>query len=61
MIRPKRLTWAHTLRPTFESRVLPVSEDVIFNGRLLVEDGRRPVTRCPSAIYSSVRRHFIAD
>jgi predicted nucleic acid-binding protein len=32
---------AHRLRPMFEQRVLPVSEDVMFKWRLLVEDGRR--------------------
>jgi toxin FitB len=31
----------HTLRPMFEQRVLPVSEDVMFKWRLLVEEGRR--------------------
>ena len=29
------------LRPMFESRVLPVSEDVMFKWRLLVEEGRK--------------------
>ena len=32
---------AHTLRPMFQERVLPVSEDVMFKWRLLVEEGRR--------------------
>ncbi len=32
---------AHTLRPMFEDRVLPVSEEVMFRWRLLVEDGRK--------------------
>jgi toxin FitB len=31
----------HKLRPMFESRVLPVGEDVIFKWRLLVEEGRK--------------------
>ena len=31
----------HTVRPMFDQRVLPVSEDVMFKWRLLVEDGRR--------------------
>lgn len=31
----------HKLRPMFEDRVLPVSEDVIFKWRLLVEEGRK--------------------
>jgi predicted nucleic acid-binding protein len=32
----------HRVRPMFEQRVLPVSEDVLFKWRLLVEDGRKP-------------------
>ena len=32
---------AHKLRPMFDQRVLPVSEDVMFKWRVLVEDGRR--------------------
>jgi toxin FitB len=32
---------AHTLRPMFEQRVLPVSEDVMLKWRLLVEEGRK--------------------
>lgn len=31
----------HKMRPMFEQRVLPVSEDVMFKWRLLVEDGRK--------------------
>ena len=31
----------HQLRPMFEGRVLPVSEDVMFKWRLLVEEGRK--------------------
>lgn len=31
----------HTVRPMFEQRVLPISEDVMFKGRLLVEAGRK--------------------
>ncbi len=31
----------HKVRPLFEQRVLPVSEDVIFKWRLLVEEGRK--------------------
>ena len=30
----------HKLRPMFEGRVLPVSEDIMFKWRVLVEDGR---------------------
>lgn len=31
----------HRVRPMFERRILPVSEDVILKWRLLVEDGRK--------------------
>jgi predicted nucleic acid-binding protein len=31
----------HRVRPMFEGRILPVSEDVMFKWRLLVEDGRK--------------------
>jgi toxin FitB len=32
---------AHEVRPMFEERVLPVSEDVMFKWRLMVEEGRK--------------------
>jgi len=32
---------AHKVRPMFEQRVLPLSEDVILKWRLLVEEGRK--------------------
>ena len=31
----------HRIRPMFEGRIIPVSEDVMFKWRLLVEDGRK--------------------
>ena len=31
----------HKVRPMFEQRVLPVTEEVMFKWRLLVEDGRK--------------------
>ena len=31
----------HKVRPMFDQRVLPVSEDVMFKWRILVEEGRR--------------------
>lgn len=31
----------HRVRPMFEQRVLPISEDIVVKWRLLVEDGRR--------------------
>ena len=32
---------AHTVRPMFDQRVLPVSEDVMFKWRLMAEEGRK--------------------
>jgi toxin FitB len=32
---------AHKVRPMFEQRILPVTEDIMLKWRLLVEDGRR--------------------
>ena len=32
---------AHKVRPMFDQRALPVSEDVMFKWRLLVEEGRK--------------------
>lgn len=32
---------AHKVRPMFEERVLPVTEDIMLKWRLLVEDGRK--------------------
>lgn len=35
-------TWlTHKVRPMFENRVLPVSEDVMLTWRLMVEEGRK--------------------
>ena len=31
----------HKVRPMFDNRALPVTEDIMFKWRLLVEDGRR--------------------
>lgn len=31
----------HTIRPMFNDRVLPVTEDIIFRWRALMEDGRK--------------------
>jgi predicted nucleic acid-binding protein len=31
----------HKLRPIFDSRALPVTEDIIFKWRLVVEEGRK--------------------
>jgi toxin FitB len=41
-LRVKLSDWlTHKIRPMFEQRVLPISEDVIFKWRLIVEDGRK--------------------
>lgn len=41
-LRSDLIDWlTHKVRPMFEQRVLPVSEDIIFKWRLLVEDGRK--------------------
>jgi toxin FitB len=32
---------AHKVRPMFEQRILPVTEDIMFKWRLLVDDGRK--------------------
>lgn len=40
----------HKVRPMFEQRALPVSEDVMFKWRLLGEDGRKA---CPRAARSA--------
>ena len=40
--RAELTNWLATdVRPLFEQRVLPVSEDVLFRWRLLVEEGRK--------------------
>ena len=32
---------AHKVRPMFEQRVIPITEDIMFKWRLLVEEGRK--------------------
>jgi toxin FitB len=40
--RAKLNDWlTHKVRPMFDQRVLPVTEDIMFKWRLLVEDGRK--------------------
>ena len=42
MRRSDLMDWlAHRIRPMFDGRVLPISEDVMLKWRLMVEDGRR--------------------
>lgn len=47
------------LRPMFEQRVLPVSEDVMFTWRLLVEEGRKAghTFSQPDLIIAATARH----
>jgi toxin FitB len=40
--RREMTAWlAHKVRPMFEQRILPVTEDIMFKWRLLVEEGRK--------------------
>ena len=40
--RAKLQEWlTHKVRPMFDQRILPVTEDIMFKWRLLVEDGRK--------------------
>ena len=40
--RAELTAWlTHKVRPMFEQRVLPISEDTMFKWRLLVEEGRK--------------------
>lgn len=32
---------AHKVRPMFEQRILPITEDIMFKWRILVEEGRK--------------------
>ena len=40
----------HTVRPMFEQRVLPITEDDMFRWRLMLEAGRRARHTFPSPI-----------
>lgn len=42
ILRADLINWlTHKVRPMFEQRILPVSEDIVLKWRLLVDDGRR--------------------
>jgi len=59
--RAKLNDWlAHKVRPMFEERVLPVSEDVMFKWRLLVEDGRKAAHTYsqPDLIIAATALHY---
>ncbi len=50
----------HKVRPMFEQRILPVSEDVLFKWRLLIEEGRRlghPFSQPDLLIASTALQH----
>ena len=49
----------HQVRPMFEQRVLPVSEDVLLKWRLLVEEGRKagPTYSQPSLFIAATALH----
>ena len=50
----------HKVRPLFEGRVLPISEDVMFKWRLLVEEGRksRHTFSQPDLIIAATGLHY---
>lgn len=49
----------HRVRPMFEQRVLPITEDVMFKWRLMVEDGRKAghTFSQPDLIIAATARH----
>jgi predicted nucleic acid-binding protein len=51
---------AHKLRPMFEQRVLPITEDVMLKWRLLVEEGRKidHTFSQPDFIIAATARHY---
>lgn len=51
---------AHKVRPMFEGRVLPVSEDVMLKWRILVEAGRKVghTLSQPDLILAATARHY---
>jgi toxin FitB len=51
---------AHSVRPMFEGRVLPISEDVMLRWRLLVEEGRkrRHTYSQPDLIVAATALHY---
>ena len=50
----------HKVRPMFEGRVLPISEDVMFKWRLLVDEGRktRHTFSQPDLIIAATGLHY---
>jgi predicted nucleic acid-binding protein len=50
---------AHKLRPMFEQRVLAISEDIVFNWRFLVKDGRKAghIFSQPDLIIAATAHH----
>jgi predicted nucleic acid-binding protein len=50
----------HKVRPMFDQRVLPVSEDVMLKWRLLVEEGRKAghIFSQPDLIIAAIAAHY---
>ena len=51
---------AHKVRPMFEDRTLPISEDIMLKWRLLVEDGRKAghTYSQPDLIIAATAAHY---
>ena len=51
---------ALTLRPTFEGCILPITEDVMLEWRLMVEEGRKQghTFSQPDLIIAATARHY---
>lgn len=59
--RAELTTWlTHKVRPMFEQRILPISEDVMLTWRLLVEEGRKSghTFSQPDLIIAATAAHY---
>lgn len=59
--RSELMDWlTHKVRPMFEQRALPISEDVMFKWRLMVEDGRKSghTFSQPDLIIAATGQHY---
>jgi len=59
--RQQILSWLdHEMRPLFDGRVLPLSEDVMLRWRLILEDGRRRghTFSHPDVLIAATAEHF---
>jgi predicted nucleic acid-binding protein len=52
---------AQTIRPMFDQRVLPITEDILFRWRVLMERAARPGIPIHSRISLSRQRRFTTD